>query len=142
MVKTENWGVWIAENIGKNIYKVYPEISGNPYITMTGSNDDTELPIGSPHRWIRAEFRNADSSNADSGDYCELTISRETTKTKPAQFSDILFQEYGIIVTHFTEPFGEGYEYEASVWRIRFRSTATNRIYPVLYIQKLAEAQK
>jgi len=132
----ETHGGWTFKRIGKNIYKIYRELS--PYsITMTGADVTTKLPIPFPHRILRMHIYHTDSAYAASVDALDVILRRAAGSLTPEKFEEDLFNESGIVLSKVTEVFGEGFEYEAGIYDVILNSTATDLIFALFYVQKL-----
>lgn len=133
-------GEWICKHIGKNIYKVYPRVS--PYgITIPAAATITkQIPIGFSHRLVRIHFYHTDSAYAASVDSLTFTLERLASSLTPAKFADQLYRKADITTSKNIVTFGEGFEFDRSVWNITFATTATDIVFPILYIQKLGES--
>lgn len=136
VVRKTKIGDWIFDNFAQNFIKIYPAV--NDYIAIPAAATITrELRIPFPHRWNSVHLRHTDSSDDDSNNDLDFTIRRPKTKNTPSQFEEDMFYENDITDPKISEPLGEKYEREASVYDIVFAGTNTDRIYPVFYIQKL-----
>lgn len=132
----ETHGGWIFKRIGKNIYKIYRELS--PYsITMTGANVTTKIPIPFPHRILRMHLYHTNSTYVASTDALAAILRRAAGSLTPERVEEDLFNETAIVASKITEKYGEGFEYEAGVYDLILNTTNTDLIFPILYVQKL-----
>jgi len=128
-----NYKGWTYEHIGKNIWKIYPDVDPHS-VTMTGSDVTKELYIGFTHRLLRIHFYHTDSSYAASTDELFVRIERRAGTLYPLRFEEYLYDKSLIINSRISLLFTE-LDYEASVWKFTFNSTNTDLIFPVVYIE-------
>ena len=133
-------GDWTFQRFARNLYKVFPHDGLSNRIVMTGADKTTEIFIPFPFRWLRVHIYHTDNADSASSDALNLMIKRLATKTgHPSTFSEILFATTGETDSWLTVPFGIGFEYEAGIWQLTLNSTNTDRVYPVLYLQKMED---
>lgn len=131
-----NYGGWTFEHVGKNLWKIYPDVEPNAVI-MTGANLTKELFIAFTHRLIRMHFFHTDGGYAPSTDDLSLTIERSAGSLNPLNFEEYLYDDDLIRKSRITltfEPIGI-YDYEASLWKFTFNTTSADVIFPVIYIE-------
>lgn len=108
------------------------------YLTMTGAEVTKLLQIPYPHRLVKMILRHTSSADVDSIDPLDIQIRRDTGKIEiNSVLKEILKTEADLVDSAITITFGDGFEYEASTWTLGFNSTATDRVYIQIYLQRL-----
>lgn len=132
-------GDWIFENIAGNYIRVYYAKTSDHAIDISaGGSDSIQLQVPFLHRILRFHIYHTDSSYASSVVSLDVQVDRKTANIGGLpKFTDILFSEENIAHDTMAEYFGEGFEFEASTWTLYLATTATHKIFPLFYIQKL-----
>lgn len=123
-------GDFEAINIGQLIHKL--TLRGTKYITGATQTIRLDLPVA--HRLMRLELKHTDNTDADSTDAFEYRWRRKgindlytTLRGDPAASANSVIEHFGV-----------GYESEGREYILYLNpTTATDRIYPTLYIQLL-----
>lgn len=123
---------WLASFIGKNVYELTPSAG---YITMTGAAVTRDLKFNFSYRIVRIEWKHTDNSSppVDSNDSLDFEIKRSNAV---GVFSYIV--DGTVLSSDIAIKLGEGFEYRGSILRLVFDTTNTDRIWPIVTIQKLS----
>jgi len=138
--KREKRGEFTFFNVSGNHVLIYPHPTIHTYsaIAMTGSDVKKYINIPYFHRIIKLVLIHLTSAYAKSTDSLNVTLELEAGKSIiSSKFTDLLFDEDGIIDSEFIEPFGTEFEYEGRTWTLTLNTTSGDLVIPVLYIQKL-----
>jgi hypothetical protein len=135
-------GDFVLERYAGKFYKATLKLPvGANYAAMLGAGTDVtkNLIVPFPHRWQSTHFTHHTSADADSNGALNILIRRPKGKNTPSQFEEDLIRIPNIVTARKSDTWGESFEREASVYDIIMDSTATDRVYPVFYLQRLAE---
>jgi len=129
------WTNWLATRAYSNVWRLIPN-TADRCITMTGADVDTLLRLGAKHRLGKLEFHHMLSTYAVTSSIFQMSMFRDQGKVEntPYHYAKILDEE-NIIEKHGVEPFGEGFEYEDTVWTVRLNGITGQKISLVLYVQ-------
>ena len=128
-----NYGGWTFEHVGKNLWKIYPDVEPHEVI-MTGADVPKELFVAFTHRLKRMHFYHTDSSYAASIDSLLIRVERSAGTLNPSRFEEYLYNNEHIIKSRISLVFRE-LDYEASLWKFTFNTTTTDVIFPVIYVE-------
>jgi len=138
--KREKIGEFLFFNVSGNHVLIYPHPDIHAYsaIAMTASDVKKFIEIPYFHRIIKLVLIHLDSSYDKSTDALNVTLELEQGKSIISKyFTDLVYDEDGIIDAEYIEPFGEEFEYEPRTWTLTLNTTSGDVVIPVLYIQKL-----
>ena len=139
----EDIGDWTYEHIGGNAIKIYPKNSTHS-MKLLGITTDVISEINIPyyHRINKIVMWQTNSAYAASDDNFNISVKRAAGTVKPqSKFEEPLYIEETISTDDFFERFGEGFEYEPSIWRLTLNGTNNNLMFPIIYIQKLGKQE-
>jgi hypothetical protein len=64
-------------------------------------------------------------------------LTRAALQNIPRRKSTLIWQEDLVVDPAPIEPFGETFEVDACIYTLQLNSTATNKIFPIMIVQKL-----
>lgn len=108
------------------------------YVSMTGAEVTKQLIVPFAHRIVKIIMRHTTTADVDSIDPLDIQIRRDVGQISdmPA-LKDILQTQADLVDSAITLTFGEGFEYEPTTWILSFNATATDRVYIMIYLQRL-----
>jgi len=121
MEDKEIWGEWEAVNFSKNHYEVHLKGSTPYVIVASGTPQTKQIQIPFAHRLVKLVLRQMNSSNVDTIAPLAVSLTREEGEMRQgALFRDRMYDRD-----------------EPSTWTLTLAGWDSNRVVPILYIQRL-----
>lgn len=126
-------------NYAENFILAYPFIENEAFATIAAAGSVTlKLQLPYAHRLVKMVIRHTDGSNVASIVALDVQIKREAGSISVnSQAAEHVKEEDDLINENTTILLGEGFEYEASTYSIKFTTTAAHHIHLLVYLQRL-----
>ncbi len=129
---------WDERYIGKGIWELRPHIDDTYHnkIPMTGAAVEVTAHIPINFRLVRFEWKHLTAALVDGTDATEAMLIRDDNIPIP-NLRWRLYYEAASVSSTTIVAFGEGYEYYRADFILRFNTTTTDWIAPILVLQEL-----
>ena len=125
-----------------NHYIAFPEPTQYPNnaLTMTGADVAVQIHIPFAHRINKLVLCHLDAALALSTDALDIDFGCNQGSDHVKKLIDSIFAAAASAESKFTEVFGEAYEYEARTWTLTLKTTNTDLVIPVIYLQLVGKS--
>jgi hypothetical protein len=137
----EDLGDFEGNNHAENHYVCYLKgLAANRYAELLGITTEVKKKLVVPfsHRIVKVVIRQTTSANVDSEAPMNIVIQREAGAVVASpQHKDLLMRQDNLIDPVNILTFGDGFEYEGTAWTFSLYGFNTNRVWIMVYIQRL-----